>query len=176
MAEYVWRNGGFHVKAQIVGERLAELSAENNNRLTPRMVVDDARPIDAALHKCFEWDDLKAAELFREDQARAVIRSVRVVTPTTAGETKAIRAYVNLAEQIGEDRQHAYISLATVLADDVLRAQMIVQARAELIAFKNRYSEFAELAAVADDALEQIDMLDATVTSAGLEEIAAQAS
>lgn len=165
MAEYYWKNGAFHQKAQVVGERLAELSAQNNNRLTPRMVVDDARPIESPLHPCFEWDDVKAAEFYREDQARAVIRSIRVAQSSGNGEAKVVRAYVNIVEEVGDDTQHAYMPLSHVLADDVLRQQLIVKARADLIAFKQRYSEFAELASVADDALEQVDLLAATTAA-----------
>lgn len=166
MSQYIWKNGGFHIKAQVAGERLAQLAADNNNRLTPRMVVDDARPVESPLHPCFEWDDLRAAECYREDQARQVIRSIRIAQNNTGGDARVMRAYVNIVEQVGQDAQHAYMSLAAVLADDVLRQQLLIKARADLIAFKQRYSEFAELASVADDALEQIDLLAAETTAA----------
>lgn len=47
--------------------------------LTPRAVVDASRPEDAPLHGLFEWDDRKAAESWRIDQARTAISSLRVV-------------------------------------------------------------------------------------------------
>lgn len=159
MAQYRWANGAFvRGDAQVVGERLTELQASNGQRLTPRMVVEDARPPDAALHPCFEWDDLRAAELFREDQARAVIRSVRVITDD-AETPRMVRAFVNVTEMIDEDVQHSYVSLARALESEDLRQQLVVQARRDMLAFKERYAEFQGLADVGDQALALIDLL-----------------
>lgn len=159
MAQYIWKNGGFKVKAQVAGERLAQLQAENGNRLTPRLVLDDARADDSPLHPCFEWDDVRAAELHREDQARSVIRAIRVVQPTTGGESRVIRAYVNIVEQVGQDLQHAYVPIATVMGDEGMRQQVLTRARRDLLAFKDRYTEIEELTQVADLALSEIDKI-----------------
>lgn len=47
--------------------------------IKPADVVEVSRPDDAPMHDVFEWNDQVAAERFREDQARHVIRSVRIV-------------------------------------------------------------------------------------------------
>jgi len=55
---------------------LEALAAEG--RLTPRDTVERARDPKSPLHSYFTWDDAKAADERRLDQARSLIRSVRV--------------------------------------------------------------------------------------------------
>lgn len=141
--------------AQKVGERLEALHGEHGERLTPRVVVDDARVSDSPLHDCFEWDNVRAGELYREAQARAVIRSIRIET-VGAGGTSMRRAFVNIVEQVGEDRQHSYVPVSKVLSSEDMRKQLLSQARSELRAFKKRYLEIVELCDIVDDSLERI--------------------
>lgn len=51
---------------------------ERDGRLTAAGVLDSARDSASPLHRCFEWDDSVAGERYRLDQARRLIRSVRV--------------------------------------------------------------------------------------------------
>lgn len=53
-------------------------SLEQNGRLTPHDVLDEARHPDSPLHARFNWDDESAAESWRLEQARRLIRSVQV--------------------------------------------------------------------------------------------------
>lgn len=50
-------------------------------------VVEAARPKEAPLHRFFEWDNGKAARKFRIEQARWLVRSVRVVVRYVSGST-----------------------------------------------------------------------------------------
>lgn len=60
-----------------VAEALRALE-KDAGRLIPADVVDAARRPDSPLHSHFEWDDSAAAEKFRLDQARALIRTVKI--------------------------------------------------------------------------------------------------
>lgn len=158
--QYVWKHGGFHVDAQVVGERLEVLQQAYDNRLTPRIVLDDARRPRSPLHPCFEWDDVRAAELHREQQARQLISRIRIVQPASSeGPQRMVRAYVNLIDTVGADYQQSYRPMATVLADDGLRAQMLLQARADMKRWIERYGEFEELARLGIAVLAEIEML-----------------
>ena len=66
------------IDAQTAGEELARIT-EQHGGLTSAVVVDESRPDDAPLHPAFEWDDAVAAELHRQHQADALIKSVQVV-------------------------------------------------------------------------------------------------
>lgn len=70
------RAEGGGVKADIV-ERIKFLE-DKNGRLTPEIVVQDAKNLDSPLHEEFEWNDAKAAAKFRIEQARDLIQRVRV--------------------------------------------------------------------------------------------------
>lgn len=61
-----------------VVDRLAKLAKANGGILTPNAVVDDAKDPKSPLHDQFEWDDRKAAAHYRIEQARELIRKVRV--------------------------------------------------------------------------------------------------
>jgi len=79
VSEYKWRKGRSHgANAQAVGEELAALSAESGT-LTPDTVLDRASSPASAMHKCFEWDDSKAAQHHRRWQARTLVRAIQVV-------------------------------------------------------------------------------------------------
>lgn len=163
MADYHWAKGCRIAKKtlepNVAGETLEGLQRANGGRLTARIVVDAARPIDAPLHPVFEWDDLKAAELYREDQARHVISSIRVMQPRTDPREapQTFHAYVSLVENIGGEAQRAYVPMARVFEDADLLKQAIEAAADELRAFEDRYKEFDAIARAARTAREQIE-------------------
>lgn len=128
-------------------------------RVVSESVVDAARPDESPLHPCFEWDDVRAAELFREDQARHVISSVRVVqrSDDPRKEARVMHAFVSLIEQVGDEEQRAYVPMARVFADSELLKQAIERAAAELRAFEDRYREFDAIARAVKVARESIE-------------------
>lgn len=82
------------VSAEVAAEELAAIH-EREGALTPPAVVEAARPKDATLHPVFEWDNKKAAEAYRINQARNLIRAVEIVT-TTDGKESAAPVYVHI--------------------------------------------------------------------------------
>ena len=71
--------------------RLKDL--ERNGELTSLRVLEDAQDSESPLHQYFDWDDSSAAHRFRIEQARTLIRSVRVVLTETKHDRPVI-AYV----------------------------------------------------------------------------------
>lgn len=145
--------------AQVVGDTLNQLQQENGGRLTARMVVEAARPMESPIHALLEWDDLRAAELHRENEARHIIAAVRVVQK--ANDPKQadtlIHAYVNLTEKVGEDEQRAYVPMARVFDDADLLAQAIAKAAADLRACEARYQQFDLIKRTVAAAREQLE-------------------
>ena len=72
------KDGGMNLSDEAVRELKA--IEDRAGRLTPEQVVDAAASEDSALHECFTWDDSEAAAKWRLDEARAIIRSVRIET------------------------------------------------------------------------------------------------
>lgn len=143
---YKWKEGArlpVSVDAQKAGEELERIRTKHNGRLEPEWVVHNAKSPRNPLHDLFEWDDNVAAQNYRVDQARQVIRSVEVVVEE-APELKPTRAFVSVVQE----RSRAYTSVSHAMSDEDLRKQVLVQAFMELEAWRKRYAELIELAGV----------------------------
>jgi len=77
--QYVFREGARvgGVKPEIAAKELQRL--QKAGAITAPAVVEAARPDDAPLHPVFEWDDEAAADEYRLEQARRLIRAVQVI-------------------------------------------------------------------------------------------------
>jgi hypothetical protein len=75
------------ITPEIAGKELERIY-DKHGALRAQIVVDEARPDDAPLHPAFEWDDLVAAEYYRREQARSLIKTVQVVREDESDETK----------------------------------------------------------------------------------------
>lgn len=123
--------------------RLEDVRRKSGGVLRPADVVEDARPEGSLLHPAFEWDDSVAAELHRQDQARSLIRSVRVVI--TERETEGPRrTYVH----VELNDSPAYVTTAQALSDRDLRDQILRKAKADLTSFRSRYRDLNELSEI----------------------------
>lgn len=157
MLKYVFRDDEpIRIKAagkadpQVIGESLDEIRVRTGGELEPKDVVDAARSSGHPLHAHFEWDDKAAAESFRLDQARNIIRIVRVVDEAAEGGTT--RAFISVSGKNG-------VSYRTV--DDVkrsadLRDALLEQAEKELKAFELRYRELKDICQIVASAREEI--------------------
>lgn len=65
------------VDAQVIGEELERIESDHG-LIDPHVVLDESRPEHAPLHKAFEWDDGIAAEKYRLEQSRHLIRSIEI--------------------------------------------------------------------------------------------------
>ena len=124
--------------AQTAGEICEKL--ERNGGLTAKRLVDESRPEDAPLHKEFEWDDATAAEAYREEQARYIIRSI-VIQPEPR-KNDVVRAFFPVAEQ------KVFASLPVILSDAKKTNALLDMALRELKAFELKYSTLSQLAPV----------------------------
>jgi len=135
-------------KAEATAKRLQSLKRKRG-RLTAEIVVDDAHSPGSPLHEFFEWNDTKAAEEFRLEQARNVIRSVRIEYADNGETGESHRMFVHVAmpsEEGGEDR--AYYLATEALADDVLRERLIADCLADIERFKARYADILDVDAI----------------------------
>jgi len=144
--DYVWKAGSFlNADVQKVGKKLEETREQNGGVLTPSVVVKAAKPKKSPLHDCFEWDDSKAAQQYREDQARYVLRHIAVVYDIdSTGNQKTVRAFVNIMD----DENRVYQNILVAMQNVDMRQQILNRALRELGQFRERYHELEELAQV----------------------------
>ena len=132
------------IDAQIVGELCDTLS--NTVGLTPKTLLDASREETAVLHGYFEWRDDIAAEKYREEQAKYIIRSIIVVPEQE--EIPTVRAFTSILVDSGKPE---YKTVNTVVSRPDWREQMLANAKRDLFAFQAKYNalrDYAELAEV----------------------------
>lgn len=108
-----------------VKQTLDELLEQGNGLLKPEAVVEAARPESSPLHSHFEWNDSKAAEKYRLDQARVLIRSVYIEHPNDA--TERVHAYVSLPSDRVDG--NGYRAARAVIKSDHMVAQLADEMR-----------------------------------------------
>lgn len=114
---------------------------DDHGRLTPAIVVDEARVKGHPLHSRFEWDNRIAGEAWRQEQAAALIRSVRVVYRKPDSDKRLeVRSWHSIAGPEG----HSYEPTEKVTSDPVLRAIVLRDMEREWRALHGRYSDFEE--------------------------------
>ena len=138
---YQFKTNFFKTDPNIAGKVCEDLAREG--RLTPKDLVEVSRPEDAPLHNEFEWDDQKAAELFRQRQAHKIIVSLVAVETE---EQKPTRAFFNVT--FDNVKPGNYEETVVIMSDKMKREKLLEIARQELKTFKNKYQELKELAGV----------------------------
>lgn len=138
---------GLHLSkrdAQIVGET-AQKIYEADGSISPRRLLDVARPARSKLHHLFDWDDRHAADQYRLEQARKYLASYEVVIEQGSAEAIVVRGtqYVN--------SKGGYVPSTEVVRDRDMLAEVVEAARREARSWHDRYvtlSKFADVAAV----------------------------
>lgn len=139
------------VPAVVVATTVERLKQANDGQVTPGQVVAVSRPQDAPLHPCFEWDDPTAAEKYREDQARYLIRGYEVVR---GEEDDAPGVIANVCITNMED-ERVYVSSATAMGDEEMRRQVVDDAERLLRGVVARYRGIPGLAGLLQQAFER---------------------
>ena len=157
MVRYVFREDEpIRIKAagkadpQVIGQALQEIAKDHGQELSPKHVVDAARSSNHPLHPHFEWDDALAAEAFRLDQARNIIRIVRVEDVESKEGTS--RAFLSVATKDGV----AYRGFDEVKRSVELQTALLQGAKRDLDAFERRYRELMDVCQIVSKAREAV--------------------
>lgn len=143
---------------QKVIDKLREL--ENDGRLLPSNVVEEARDENSPLHEFFEWEDTIAAEKYRLSQARTLIRSVKIsVTVHTIPLT--VVSYVRDPELQTKDAGYRNV-LSLRSEEDNARAAIVEEMKRVSNAVRRAKSIAAVLGFV--DEIERIEALASAVS------------
>lgn len=149
---YRYKFGGLHkVPAEIAGRICQELT-ESEDGLTPQKLVEVSRDEDHPLHGEFEWDDTIAAEAYRVEQAKKLIRDITIVQGETA--KKADRGFV-----ITPGGNHMYVPLNDALSNEEWKNNLLEAAKRDMIAFVAKYRRLTELTKVIEPMTDLLDLL-----------------
>lgn len=132
------------ITADLVG-REVEAEQREHGVCSPRALVERERPEQAPLHECFEWNDARAAEEYRVDQARALVRSLVIIR----GETSApAYVHVTITDADDDEEREGYIDVLSAMRNPRQRQQVLMEALEQLNGMRQRYADFQELAPV----------------------------
>lgn len=152
MIRYVFKDGPVAVKGmkdanpQAIGEALAAIAAGAGGELTPGAVVETARDPENVLHPHFDWDDAAAAERWRVEQARSLIRCIRV--EDIAANDEPVRAFLSVTADDGV----AYRSVEEIRSSSDLQQRLLGAAERDLHAFTVRYRVLKDICAIVETA------------------------
>lgn len=137
------------IKPDIAYRELEKIREKNGGRMVVSLIVNAARSKRNPLHPVFEWDDSVAAEEFRQEQARRMSRSLKVVYEG-APELPPTRAFLTITEEAkkGAPERKVYVSTAEALQDPVMRDEILGNAIRDAISYRRKYAALSELGEV----------------------------
>lgn len=144
-----WRHGMAkpRINWQAAHFRTEELRKKLRREVTPRDVLRDARSTSSPYNKFFCWDDTKAAEAHRVNQARQLLQHLKLIYTDDEGNEVPVRRYVRVMLSTPADKElrSGYVPRQKVLKTDYLRIQVVESARQLLESFKSRFRMFREI-------------------------------
>ena len=159
---YAWLTGSRHkADPEVAGKVCEEL--ERSGGLTAERLVEASRPKDAPLHCEFEWDDSRAAELYRQEQGRVLIRHLVEVKTGEDGKKREERMIYHV------ESEGVYMNRETILRKPDALESLRKQALREMISFKVRYKTIKDLPPVREEMDTAIERLEKRKTDAGEE-------
>lgn len=125
-------------------------SLRKSEGLSPRSLVEASRPDGTVFHGEFEWNDEKAAEEYRINQASHIIRSFVIVHEAPKTDEKAepqtieVRAYLPTHNKEEESRG-TYESLDVIVRDDNMRMRMMKDCLSEIKWVQSKYRKLQDI-------------------------------
>lgn len=116
--------------------------AKKDGKCSASDLLDASRDEKAPLHPLFEWDDSVAAEQYRLEQARLIIRSVYVIDDDKE-EQKPIRAHFHI-----DNNTNDYIPTVVIMQDKDMKEALFRTALSELRRFAEKYRTLKEFSGV----------------------------
>ena len=137
----------------------AEISRiyNENGSITPDLVIKAAKDPNNVLHHLFEWDDSKAGNAYRVDQARQIITSVKINIVT---ESRTISAVSYVRDPRLPNDQQGYISVAKLKTDKDLAKDSIKYEFQRAYAHLHRAKTHAEILGMEDQVSALLNTLE----------------
>lgn len=137
--------------AEIIGRRIELLSPIG--QITAEKFLKDAKRKNSPTHGYFEWDNNRAAQEYRLEQARLLIRSVDIIVISDGKEFET-RAFHHI--KINED-ETAYVSTNVIFSNKDYYFQVLENAISEIKSWQEQYRNYRELSKI-------FEAVDLTIT------------
>jgi hypothetical protein len=145
---YRWKTHGIPgVAAQAVGQEINCLIEKHNGHIQPKAIVNAARPKSSPLHKCFDWNDRTAAEKYRQEQAKYLLRAIVVVEKPENSEPLLVRAFVS----VPDDDKLVYTTINRAAQNPQQWDHVLDCAIQEIQAWRQKYKDLQLFARIHDE-------------------------
>lgn len=150
--EYKYRVKGLIKAPPEVAGKVCDEIIKEDGVVTPERLVDVSRPETAPLHNEFEWNNDVAAEKYRNEQARQIIKNIVRIEIEDEEPTK-VKCWVNSDRAFvpTDERQHHYVTIDTALSNQNWRENLIEAAKRDMRAFIVKYKRLNELEPILND-------------------------
>jgi len=137
--------------SKVIAAALKKIQQESSI-ITPRLVVQSAEDEASPLHKYFEWNNTKAAERYREWQARSLIISVYLVDSEDENSVP-VRAFVNLKPEQDDEfiPDQGYVFTPSIASKSNYQAQVLEYAKSQLVGWRNKFGAYKEFFGVVNE-------------------------
>lgn len=144
MPKYSWKDNYPKppIDADVFGGTVEKLEEQLNRPVSPLDVVQEAENPESPIHAAIPWDDKIAAHKHRLQCARELLGGLQLVRVRMADGSREVgRALYNI--QRGEHR--GYSSIAKVLGEPDLKAQVLLDSKRDLERCLQRYRHIVAL-------------------------------
>jgi hypothetical protein len=121
------------------------MAKDPNGLLKPEEVVEEARSASNVFHDYFTWDDSSAAEKWRLNEARVLIRSCVIYSEELKVQVRALTSL-----EVDRGNEGGYRWTMDVLQRPDLRQQLMQTALDELNRVRTKYAHLEGLAEIWD--------------------------
>ena len=126
-------------KREAIQRRITDIAEKNGGKITPDMVVADAKKASSPLHDQFDWNDKTAAEKYRKQVARQLIRSVKIEIETDTRIVSTV-CYVRDPE-VGDEQ--GYVDVGVLRNDEDLAREALTSELGRATALFDRAESLA---------------------------------
>jgi len=116
-------------------------------------LVEAARDKRSVAHRYFTWDQAKAAEMCRLEEARHLINSITWVVVREERKVETRRFQV-----VHHNGEREFVPTSVIVSDRDMKTEMETAMRRDLVTFYNRYKAWRD---VSDDTRKVFDVLEA---------------
>ena len=115
-------------------------------RIDPEALLRDARLPSSPLHDSIEWNDRKAAHLYRLEQVRYIVRSLVHDKDDEGNKMPPVRVFQCLENEEARWKPGEYVQTLTAMSNAEQRAKILQQAIQDIEELKEKYKDLSELA------------------------------
>ena len=123
---------------QVIGEELDRIADKHEGKLKAAYVIEEAISPRHVLHKHFEWNNAVAADQYRLDQARALIRVVRQLVDD---KPVPVRSFMSITDSKGR----SYRKVTEVITDQRLQLLALEQADRDFASWAQRLADYQDI-------------------------------